>query len=126
MGKQLIRHREHAFQRQSGQCFYCRCQMWNGKDSKGFCERYSLTPGQARALRCTAEHIVAKCDGGKDNAENIAAACERCNYGRHARKKPKTPSEFAAHVGRRIRALRWHSFDVRSRGLLMPGASQVT
>lgn len=125
MKSKVVQYREQAFVRQSGRCFYCRCEMWRGDGSASFRERYSLTSGQARALRCTAEHIVAKCDGGKDNAENIAAACERCNFGRHARKKPKTPAEFAAHVGRRIRALRWHNFDVRSRGLLSSGTSQT-
>ena len=120
---QLIRNRERAFKVQGGRCYYCHCPMWIGKDDKSFRERYSLTSGQARALRCTAEHVIARCDGGKDNAENIVAACERCNFGRHARKKPKTPTEFAAHVGRRIRALRWHDFDVQSRGLLPSGTS---
>lgn len=31
----------------------------------------------------TAEHLVARMDGGKDARGNIAAACRCCNAGRH-------------------------------------------
>jgi len=32
----------------------------------------------------TAEHLVARMDGGKNTRTNIAAACRRCNADRHA------------------------------------------
>jgi len=32
----------------------------------------------------TAEHLVARMDGGKDTRQNIVAACRRCNEMRHA------------------------------------------
>jgi hypothetical protein len=126
MKSKFVQYREQAFVRQSGRCFYCSCEMWRGKSSANFCKRHSLTPAQAGWLQSTAEHVVAKCDGGADSAANIVAACWRCNRGRHARKKPKTPSDFATYVKRRLRALRWHDFDVRGRGVLSVDASQHT
>lgn len=35
------------------------------------------------------DHIIAKCDGGKNALENLRPACEPCNSGRH-KKLPKT------------------------------------
>jgi 5-methylcytosine-specific restriction endonuclease McrA len=32
---------------------------------------------------CTAEHLVARMDGGRDTRDNIVAACRRCNAARH-------------------------------------------
>ena len=124
MRSKVIRYREQAFVRQSGRCFYCRCEMWRGENSESFRKRHSLTLAQAKWLQSTAEHVVARCDGGTDSAANIVAACWRCNRGRHARKTPKTPSDFAVYVSRRLRALRWHDFDVQGRGVLCGDASQ--
>jgi 5-methylcytosine-specific restriction endonuclease McrA len=47
---------------QGGVCFYCHRPM--GKD-------------------VTAEHLVARMDGGKNTRGNIVAACGRCNALRH-------------------------------------------
>lgn len=118
MKSKVIWYREQAFVRQSGRCFYCSCEMWRGESSDGFCKRHSLTPAQAKWLQSTAEHVVARRDGGADSVVNIVAACLRCNRGRHARKKAKTPTAFACYVSRRLKALRWHDFDVRGRGVL--------
>jgi len=60
---QLQRLRERARREQRGICIYCRRPM--GKD-------------------VTAEHLVARMDGGGSNRGNIAAACRHCNAGRHA------------------------------------------
>ncbi|WP_285410886.1 HNH endonuclease signature motif containing protein [Variovorax sp. efr-133-TYG-130] len=60
---QRQRNRERARRAQRGTCIYCCRPM--GKD-------------------VTAEHLVARMDGGKDSRGNIVAACRRCNAGRHA------------------------------------------
>jgi 5-methylcytosine-specific restriction endonuclease McrA len=31
----------------------------------------------------TFEHLIAKCDGGSNNYENLRLACVPCNHGRH-------------------------------------------
>ncbi|MDQ3038563.1 MAG: HNH endonuclease, partial [Pseudomonadota bacterium] len=77
--------------------------MWRGEDRDAFRKRHSLTPKQVRWLQCTAEHVVARCDGGTDSASNIVAACLRCNRGRHARSKPLEPSDFSLLVRKRVR-----------------------
>ena len=115
---QLIRNRERSFHAQGGRCYYCRCAMWHGDELGAFRQRYSLTKRQARKLQCTAEHITARCDGGTDVMGNIAAACLRCNTGRHSRKKPPQSSAFVAYVVRRVSRRKWHDFDVWHHGLL--------
>jgi 5-methylcytosine-specific restriction endonuclease McrA len=55
--------RRRAFAAQAGRCFYCHQPM--GRD-------------------VTAEHLVARVEGGKDSRANIVAACRQCNAGRHA------------------------------------------
>jgi hypothetical protein len=59
----LQKHRQSAFIAQQGRCIYCGCNMGNHP---------------------TAEHLQARQDGGTDRRDNIAAACWRCNYRRHA------------------------------------------
>jgi 5-methylcytosine-specific restriction endonuclease McrA len=55
--------RRCACKAQGGQCFYC---------------------NQPMGRNVTAEHLVARMDGGGDTPGNIAAACRHCNAGRHA------------------------------------------
>lgn len=79
--------RSRAFHAQQERCFYCNLPMWND-DVRAFARRFRITVRQARANRCTAEHLRARCDGGQDSAENVVAACFDCNATRHRRKKP--------------------------------------
>lgn len=97
--KLLMHLRERAFQIQQGRCSYCRQPMWL-QDCPSFARRLTLTQRQAPPLRCTAEHLVARCDGGRNAASNIAAACTHCNQGRHRRKAPLTPHQFHELVQR--------------------------
>jgi hypothetical protein len=83
-----------AYRSQNGLCYYCERPMWFA-DAKDFRRRYNLTRAEARALRCTAEHLRARCDGGSDEAANIAAACLHCNQARH--RKPKSAPDPATH-----------------------------
>ena len=90
-----------AFSRQYGRCFYCSLPMVVEPQSG---------PG---ALRCTAEHLVARCDGGGDSEENIVAACAHCNSLRHRRAVSLASEPFKDLVRRRMAAGRWHSQSVR-------------
>lgn len=93
--------RLRAFKSQNGNCFYCQLPM--------------LPTAQEgpRALLCTAEHLLARCDGGRNSPKNIVAACRHCNSKRHARSKALPPELFKDYVQRRMAAGRWHHADVR-------------
>lgn len=106
MGNNISRLRSRAWQRQAGLCFYCQLPMLVGEPSE-FCRRSGLTLRQARRCRCTAEHLVPRCEGGKNSKDNIVAACWLCNYGRHRRKKLPRPDEW------RKKRSRWRRFQER-------------
>lgn len=101
-------HRTNAFHAQHGLCYYCNCRMWLDEEAE-FCKQFKLTKGQAAAFRCTAEHLVARCDGGKDSAGNIVAACRTCNARRHARKHAMAVDRYKIHVAKFIRRSGWHA-----------------
>ena len=63
MGHAIANARARAFDRQGGLCFYCNHPMWLS-EPEVFARRYALSLSQARHFRCTAEHLVAKQDGG--------------------------------------------------------------
>jgi hypothetical protein len=99
--------RLRKFEAQKGRCFYCDLPMWEG-DCADFRKRYGLSEGQARWLRCTAEHLVARCDGGRDEDDNIVAACRFCNAARHRVARPRDPAAHRAHIAKRLRKGGWH------------------
>lgn len=106
MAQRHISARNAAFHLQGGRCFYCTFPMWNSSPDE-------LTPWGLRArtvapLRCTAEHLIAKQDGGKDMAGNIVAACSLCNQRRHKRKTPPSPEAYRAFVQKRLATGKWH------------------
>ena len=84
----IVSLRKLAFVKQAGRCYYCDIPM---------------TPSANGAPRphwrsCTAEHLVARQDGGEDSAENVVAACHYCNRRRHARPHPLSAAEYLRHV----------------------------
>jgi hypothetical protein len=81
--------------------------MWQ-THLKVFARNYGLTVAAAKKLRCTAEHLVARRDGGLDAPQNVVAACLFCNQQRHYQKQPLEPNEYAAYVRREHVAGRWH------------------
>lgn len=85
----LQRLRTEAFLAQKGRCCYCSVPMWNASPDE--LKPFGLRAKTATPLRCTAEHLVAQQEGGKDVAGNIAAACWLCNTRRHKRKSPPSP-----------------------------------
>lgn len=96
-----------AFERQQGRCYYCRFPMWL-TDLGGFRVRYKLSKSQALQLKCTAEHLEARSDGGTDSPENVAAACWLCNQRRHRRRRAPCPEVYRRLVQQRIARGRWH------------------
>jgi 5-methylcytosine-specific restriction endonuclease McrA len=96
MPTQLQRSRDLAFHRQGGKCFYCDVTM-SPPDA----------PRRDR-LRCTAEHLQPRSEGGSDAPINIVAACDHCNRTRHRRKRPLGHSEYREAVLRRIARGQWH------------------
>ena len=118
MAKSLVRLRRAAFHRQGGRCHYCDVLMWMD-DGSSFARMYRLSVQQAALLQCTAEHLVARQDGGKDSADNIVAACLRCNRMRHQGWKTALPAErFVKHVRRMLSRKVWHRSQVFERGLI--------
>lgn len=68
--------------------------MWE-KEKDAFAEKYSMPADEALRLQCTAEHLRARCDGGKNCPKNIVAACLSCNAGRHQGKRiAPSPKEY--------------------------------
>lgn len=96
MRSRVQSHRLLAFQRQHGCCCYCGVPMWLHAAAE--LPAAAGSPGGAHELRCTAEHLVPRSNGGTDRLENIAAACARCNHTRHRRKRPPPPRKRAAEA----------------------------
>jgi 5-methylcytosine-specific restriction endonuclease McrA len=98
--------RLQAFRRQGGLCCYCDVRMWLSSPSE--LVGHTLTAGAAARLRCTAEHLAPRGEGGQDTECNIAAACAHCNHTRHKRKTPPPPTVYRQEVQRRVAKRRWH------------------
>ncbi|MGZ8144337.1 MAG: HNH endonuclease [Methylosarcina sp.] len=81
--------------------------MWS-KDPHEFALKHQITPGQARLLECTGDHLKAHRDAGSASQSNIAAACRFCNNNRHKRKEPPPPDQFKKLIKQRISQGRWH------------------
>ena len=104
----LTKSRFKAYIQQAGQCIYCELPMWL-VNADIFAKTYQITVKQAKTFQCTAEHLIARQNGGNDGENNIAAACNYCNQKRHKRKKPLNSIAFKQHVMKRQAPGRWHS-----------------
>jgi len=101
--KRLKSIRTSAFHAQSGRCYYCGLPMW-------LCSPHELglRPRSAAPFQCTAEHLLARQDGGKDVVGNVVAACHLCNLRRHKRPTPApSPEAYRARVQRLMAKGRW-------------------
>ena len=107
MSPRIKTNRRKAFLAQSGRCFYCRAEMWLTHPER-FATRHGLSEREARRFKCTAEHLVARCDGGPDSQTNIVAACAFCNATRHKFRRAPEPATYVQHVHRRLSTGRWH------------------
>jgi 5-methylcytosine-specific restriction endonuclease McrA len=95
MVSKLSHSRKLAFDRQDNACYYCGLPMWLGSP-----------PGPV-LLRCTAEHLRPRSEGGGDSPSNIVAACLHCNRTRHKRKQPPDPEHYRTEVRRRLKRGGW-------------------
>lgn len=105
----LQKIRNTCFSRQGGKCYYCRQPMWLN-DCKAFIDRFGLSVRQARRHQATAEHLMARCDGGTDCVGNIVAACVYCNRRRHSARRALPPKAYGQHVRARLSKGKWHGF----------------
>lgn len=108
----LQKIRQVQIKAQAGCCYYCEQPMWL-KDADGFAEKHRLSAGRAAFLRATAEHLVARSDGGEDTKANVVAACHYCNAHRHRAQRALAPEEYAARVRLRLANGRWHGMRLK-------------
>lgn len=109
-----IKSRLKAFNLQQRRCIYCELPMWLDQPD-AFAKKYKITIKGAALFKCTAEHLLANQDGGKDVESNIVAACHSCDQKRHKCKKPKYPISYKHYVSTTLGKGRWNSvFITRS------------
>lgn len=108
MTKAIKKFRSKSYYQQQGLCIYCEKPMWLD-DIKAFAKQQSITTGQAKQSQCTAEHLIPKSQGGKDEQRNIAAACLFCNQTRHKSKHPLDPIRFKNRVMNRVARNLWNN-----------------
>lgn len=111
--KSHVKFRAIAFKKQGGLCYYCQSPMWSDyNDIAAFSSNHNITLRQARHLQCTAEHLIARQDGGLDKQGNIVAACRFCNQRRHKFKRKHIPNSeaYKALIERRMREGRWRQY----------------
>ncbi|RSV20368.1 restriction endonuclease [Sphingomonas sp. ABOLG] len=103
----LRRLKRRAFESQAGRCFYCEQPMWLA-DAATFAQRHNLSAESARHLQVTAEHVIARSCGGRDESSNIVAACRYCNTRRHRAKDALQADAYLTRVRRRLAHGKWH------------------
>lgn len=116
-GKIPKKYRSAAFRQQNGRCHYCGALMWQG-DPEPFMRSHGLTEHQAGRLHRTAEHLIARQDGGKNTAENIVAACLLCNQRRHQMHPPPDAETYRRIVCKMVANGGWHRRGIFRSGLL--------
>lgn len=112
MPNSLSKLRHQASIKQGHRCYYCGQPMWED-DPANFISNYGVTKRQVRLCRCTAEHLVARQDGGRDVSQNIVAACAYCNQGRHKKKIAPSPGAMRQEVQKRLSRGQWNGFIFR-------------
>ena len=71
--------------------------MWE-KSPEAFAERYRITLAEAKQFQCTAEHLKARADGGRNSKGNIVAACLACNQNRHRSSEAPDPTAYKEQI----------------------------
>jgi hypothetical protein len=97
------KHRHNAYLRQSGRCYYCELPMWE-KSPEAFAGKYKITLVEARQFQCTAEHVKARVDGGRNSKGNIVAACLACNQNRHRSGEAPASAAYKEQIQRTTRS----------------------
>ena len=112
--KKLAKLRIQSAIAQQGCCFYCGLKMIEPTlpelATTGVPLRWH------KYLRCTAEHLKARQDQGRDVAPNIVAACWWCNSRRHFKREDRAPAPDAYQ--QRVQSLMmkgcWHPVNSRA------------
>ena len=114
MPSALLRSRSIAFHKQGGLCFYCQAPMWQD-DSAAFAARLNLPPRRVKYLQCTAEHLLARQNGGDDSPANVVAACSFCNRHRHwgRERRAPAPDKYRKRVRALMQAGHWYGAPVK-------------
>lgn len=94
----LTNYRTYSAQKQNWLCHYCGLPMGG---------RGSPFPILAKGFLVTAEHLLARQDGGTDDPSNIVAAHAVCNARRHRRPTPMESIHYRCWVKARIAKGRW-------------------
>ena len=104
----LVRRR--ALGKQRYECFYCGFPLWEPKlrPIEDYLPMVGMTRQQAKQFKATAEHRTPRCEGGSNSAENIVAACRRCNHTRHHRTYVQPLPMYQQFVRRRVAKRAWH------------------
>jgi hypothetical protein len=112
MSKPFSKHRNRAFTKQQRRCYYCTALMWLREPTE-FAVSYGVGSGDVARFKCTAEHLVARQDGGTNQKQNIVAACWFCNATRHRRPTPPPHDAYRILVRKRVKRLKWHPTKFR-------------
>lgn len=83
--------RRIASRKQASRCYYCGHHMWL-KRPAAFVATERIPAQHVEFYQCTAEHLCARSEGGRDTARNIVAACRFCNAMRHRVPLPLSPN----------------------------------
>ena len=108
MPNNCVRYRQIAVARQHGRCCYCGMPVVLQKNLEEFASAHGLSKARVIALQCTAEHLQARCDGGRNGANNVAAACITCNQRRHRMNPAPTHDRYLQIVQRQMERGVWH------------------
>jgi hypothetical protein len=81
--------------------------MWSKRPAK-FARHWGISLKEAARFHCTAEHLLARYEGGTSRFDNIAAACLFCNSHRHRRAIAPTPERYRELVRSRVAKYAWH------------------
>lgn len=109
----LSRLCRRAFERQGGLCIYCGLPMIPREKIDQFSAVATLSAKRLLDVTATAEHLRARCDGGRDTTTNIAAAHRVCNERRHRMRPAPEPSRYADIVRRQMAKGGWLKSGIR-------------
>jgi len=107
MQSNIVRHRHSSYIAQSGICYYCKFPLWEN-DLNSFASVHNIPASKAKLLKCTAEHLDARQDGGNNSKSNIVAACLRCNQMRHRMNPAPKPDAYRSLVQKLLKNGMWH------------------
>lgn len=106
----LVQLRKRAFFAQQCRCFYCGLPIWEPTVKSRLAQALGIPDDALSYLQSTAEHLIARQDGGDDSPQNVAAACLWCNRKRHAQRQNCAPDPvtYKSEVRRLVAAKQWH------------------